>query len=310
MRTTCKNGEFACLCTYNPACPDFTTAKETCLALIQYADRCNNGDTINNHAFFPMDNNGDGKRELFRLVGNSNSEEGIQFNYQEIGEGNYDNKILVDQKYTIQYNSFLSMGDVDGKDDFVYTSANEGEEFHSLYVAYSSATSQTGYGFHSPTKTSILTSIPKLRIKKSLESQATIGKQWLVDINHDGRMDFVQKIENPDDKTEDREKKSWVLSVRLSNGGGFDSEKLLNLDHNAIAKVDGEWEYADEFTQITDMDGSDGKLDYVNIKKGTNTISVYKIDLENLTLTNTQHSTSVIRMAQNPRKKERIICGS
>ncbi|MCB1194038.1 MAG: hypothetical protein KDK90_26615 [Leptospiraceae bacterium] len=283
--SVCEPGRLACLCSASATCLSVSPQAQGVCALYTSngdAEKCENGSGHVMFQLFPADINGDGKMEFFKLTGDESNKD-IRLTYQKVGNDIGSDEAKLSTPYSIVYNSYLAMGDIngDGKSDFVYTTIRQipqgtGKYYHVINVAFANS---NGSGFDGGNDMDISADIPKLDFKKALESQTTKSQHWLADVDGDGRMDFVQKVERTRQGVYTGE---WAVETYLSRGTGLgNSAKQPNFYFDVPYPLkdldnDSYLDYADEFTQVVDVNG-DGKAEYVNIKKDTNTLEIQSL---------------------------------
>ncbi|WP_165782268.1 RHS repeat-associated core domain-containing protein [Leptospira brenneri] len=201
-------------------------------------DGCNNGMNTPEKISFATDFDGDGISEYSRFSGFMDNDN-ISIRTDDLKN----NRSFVSPTFPIKYNTYYALGDIDGdtKSDFVFEKAGM------LHVSFSN-----GSGLDSPVVFSNVLLNPYAQ--NYTLSENYIPRDYLVDINRDGRTDFLHFA---DDR----------ISVYLSQGRSFQAEKIVWIGGNRNPKQ--ETVQTDPFrihrmNQFSDVDG-DGIPEHVFI---------------------------------------------
>nr|WP_244244789.1 RHS repeat-associated core domain-containing protein [Leptospira koniambonensis] len=233
VQSNCSETQTACLCSANAACmaASWGLAGVACASgIANFQDVCTNGVTTSYVS--PADTNGDGVPEIVRVSGSITNQ---KFSVTPLSdwENTSDNSLsgsntLVGSHIGITLIGRILPGDynADGKTDFLVLT-NNGDPLKVYY----------GPNFSSTTYSSV--------VAQGLGSTSNILKQFVADVNGDGKTDYIQADSNNN------------LVVYTSTGSGF--QKLQTL---AISP------FGTEFQQFVDFD-KNGVPDYVRINGTT-----------------------------------------
>ncbi|TGK86869.1 hypothetical protein EHQ24_04520 [Leptospira noumeaensis] len=202
------------------------------------ADACNNGVNSPSKSAFPTDFDGDGVAEYSRLHGFMDYD-----NLSILTNDQKNNREYGSPKFPIKYNTYFDLGDVDGdmRTDLVF------ERNGHLNVAFSDGSS---LGNYAPFSNIALNPYHQ----NFTMSNNYVPRDYLVDINRDGRADFIHFAN-------DR------ISIYLSQGRSFLPEKIIWLGSNRSPNqetIETNPLLVHRMNQFSDIDG-DGLPEHVFI---------------------------------------------
>ncbi|XMO24070.1 RHS repeat-associated core domain-containing protein [Leptospira sp. 'Mane'] len=236
-RDMCNWGPLACICTVFPMCPPAVRIK--CGEYTFFGmDSCNNGVLSPSRSNFATDINGDGISEFSRMLGKMDGDQIYIRTNDFITGASFDSP-----RFPIKYNTYSDTADIDGdgKTDFLY------ERSGVLHVAYSN-----GSGLDNPI------AYPQVLLTQSSQNYTRTSNysptDYAVDINRDGRADFVHFYDNR-------------MSIYLSVGRGFQSERVIWYGGNRSPvqeTMDTNPFIAHRMNQFSDIDG-DGIPEHLHI---------------------------------------------
>lgn len=246
VQTNCNETQAACLCSANAACmaASWGLAGVACASgIANFQDICTNGVTTS--FVSPADTNGDGIPEIVRVTGTMSNQ---KFSITPLSdwENVSDNTLSASDTLLGSHIGITILGRIlpgdyngDGKADFLILTDNG----DGLKVYY-------GPNFTSATYSSVTV--------QGLGSSSGLLKQFVADVNGDGKTDYIQLDSNNN------------FVIYTSTGSGF--QKLQTL---AIPTI------GTEFQQFVDLD-KNGVPDYIRIN-GTNSkdLMITFLDFQN-----------------------------